>query len=375
MILYSGGGGAWTLYGVDAGTGHTSWEKNHPSFWLAVGAGAVFADNDPGAGVTAISLATGKRQWSYAGKGLGSIGRLFYYDGKIYTALYILDSRTGRLVLHLPQTVRAFAAEGNKVFLASDGLLEARDSRSDRVLWSVKMPRALSPAGLAVAGHYVFAAFYRGQPFFAHHGILVAFSTSDGRQVWQRQLSSPARSKQNGRPVKGKVRALLPFSAREQAGAVAYASDTHGTGPEYEAVVSVIVNRVNSKQKEFGCGSKSCSVSDVLNHRPGFGEVGSKHYESYLSAATAGQGLDEDPIAAGQGSLYVVEPDKEGGGSSLSALNAKTGKRIWSYQGDAMLGPPAVTKNFVYIMTVRAGLVVVDKRTGKLLYGVPLPTQ
>lgn len=276
-VLYAGGGGGFTLYGLDAETGRTLWSKSHTSLWLATGTRELFADG-LGSGVMAVTPQTGKKLWDSKGIGPGSIGKIFYYHGKIYTAGYILDSGDGKLVQKLPSSPRSFAAAGGRVFLANfNKTLEARDAASARVLWSVKIPSGMNPAGLAANRRFVFAVFYDGEPFFAHHGVLRAYAAADGHQVWERSL-----------------------------------------------------------------------VSHV-------------------------QGLGDEPIAADRENLYLVEPTETKHGSRLCALNAQTGRLIWSYETTMASGPPVPTRAVLYLTAKNESLLALNKATGKLLRSVAFP--
>lgn len=190
MVLYAGGGGAWTIYGVSAETGQILWQKRHTSFFLATAPGSLFVDG-PSSGVTALAPRTGKKVWAFEGIGPGSIGKIFYYGGKIFTSNYILDARTGELVKRLNSSPRVFAASAGKVFGANiSGMLKAWEVTSAKVLWSVKTSSTTQAVAVAANPDYVFAVFYHDQPFFAHRGVLKAYAASDGRLVWERPLTS-----------------------------------------------------------------------------------------------------------------------------------------------------------------------------------------
>lgn len=190
MVLYAGGGGAWTIYGVSAETGQILWQKRHTSFSLATAPGALFVDG-PGSGVTALALRTGKKVWAFDGIGPGSIGKIFYYSGKIFTSNYILDARTGELIKKLNSSPRVFAASEGRVFGANlSGMLKAWEVTSAKALWSVSTRSATQAVAVAANPDYVFVVFYNDQPFFAHRGVLKAYAASDGRLVWERPLRS-----------------------------------------------------------------------------------------------------------------------------------------------------------------------------------------
>lgn len=86
-------------------------------------------------------------------------------------------------------------------------------------------------------------------------------------------------------------------SGQNREAAVAYGANTHGTVAEGEAVVSVIVNRVKSGLAQFGC-KKSCTVGDVLSHKPGFAEVGNPQYKHYLAGKANNKGAQNAAKAA-----------------------------------------------------------------------------
>lgn len=86
----------------------------------------------------------------------------------------------------------------------------------------------------------------------------------------------------------------------------------------------MVVNRVKSKESQYGCKQGSCTVSDVLSRKPGFAEVGSKQYNQYL----AGRGVNPGARNAAQAArdvarngpttnatFYIVNP----GGAALSS--------------------------------------------------------
>lgn len=189
-VFYAGGGGAWTIYGVSAETGQILWRSNHTSFWLATASGSVFVDG-PGSGVTALAPRSGKKLWAFGGVGPGSIGRIFYYEGKIFTSNYVLDARTGELIKRLNSSPRVFAASEGRVFGGNlTGTLKAWEVTSAQVLWSARVSSVTQAVAVAANPGYVFAVFYKGQPFFAHHGVLKAYAASNGRLVWERPLTS-----------------------------------------------------------------------------------------------------------------------------------------------------------------------------------------
>lgn len=190
-VLYAGGGGAFTIYGVNAKTGHPLWHKDHRSYLMATAPDELFIGEVPGMGVLAITPRTGRKIWDFSRVGPGSINRALYYDGRLYTDSYILNAGDGKLVKELPSGARALAAAGGRVFLANlNSRLEAMDATSERVLWSARTPSAMRPIAVAANRNYVFAMFYEGEPLIARCGVLKAYSAAKGGQVWERKFVS-----------------------------------------------------------------------------------------------------------------------------------------------------------------------------------------
>ena len=190
-VFYAGGGGAFTIYGLSAKTGHILWRKNHTSYSLASAARLLFADGY-GSGVIALARGTGKEVWAFPGIGPGGqIGRIFAYGGKVFTSNYILNARTGKLLKLLHTSPRVFAGVSGRVFGANlRGRLEAWDVASGHVLWVAKAHSEMRAVALAANSDYVFAVFYRREPFLMHHGVLKAYAASNGRLVWRRPIAS-----------------------------------------------------------------------------------------------------------------------------------------------------------------------------------------
>lgn len=191
IVLYSGGGGAWTIYGRSAQSGQIFWLKNHQSYSLAVGRGMLFADGY-GTGVIALAPRTGKEIWSFGGIGPGmGIGSIWFYEGKLFTDSYILDAQTGKLVKLLHSGPRVFAASHGTAFGANfHGTLRAWNAASGAAIWSRTLHSVRIGVGLAANSSEVFSAFYKKSPYFGHHGVIEAYNASDGRVLWDRKITS-----------------------------------------------------------------------------------------------------------------------------------------------------------------------------------------
>lgn len=62
-LVYMGGGGVFTAYGIDAETGKTEWKLDERSATLAAGPDTVFLGTQGGLSILAIDARTGKVKW------------------------------------------------------------------------------------------------------------------------------------------------------------------------------------------------------------------------------------------------------------------------------------------------------------------------
>jgi hypothetical protein len=190
ILLYAGGGGAWTIYGTSLDNGQILWHKSHQSFVLATGRGKVFAAN--GTGVIAFAAGSGIKDWEFGPIAPGvSPGAMFFWEGKLFTASYILDAETGKLVKMLHSDSGAFAASRGRVFGAdSHGTLRTWNAASGALIWSRTVHSAKIGEQLAANSNDVFAVFYKDYAESAHQGVLKAYNAADGRVLWGRELKS-----------------------------------------------------------------------------------------------------------------------------------------------------------------------------------------
>lgn len=281
ILLYAGGGGAWTIYGTSSDNGKILWTKNDQSFVLATGRGMVFAAHPYTPGIIALSARSGKRKWTTMRV---SPDVMFFYEGKLFTDSGILDAETGKLVKRLHFDSRTFAASGGRVFGADKhGRLRAWNAVSGALIWSRTLHSAKAKYGneLAANSKEVFAVFLSNISGLAHHGVLKAFNASDGRVMWGHKITS----------------------------------DYHGIG-----------------------GS---------------------------------------PIGADSAHVYLIGPSHKAHGSKIIALDARTGKPIWTRSlAKRASGPPVVTKKVLYVDVgdVEGGdLVEIEERDGKVVKSVPIP--
>jgi outer membrane protein assembly factor BamB len=190
-LVYAGGGGFFTVYGVNSEKGQQEWEKEHRASLLASGNHEVFMNTQNGIGVSAIDARTGHEKWAYDEAFPGSQDRLMYYEGAIYTADYVLDASTGRVRSRFSSGVRAIARGDNKVFLLDeDDYLAAMPAGSKTPLWRESVGAGKEAAGIAYGGGTVFVALYSGYPYSAKTGIIRAYDEEKCTFGWDRRIAA-----------------------------------------------------------------------------------------------------------------------------------------------------------------------------------------
>jgi outer membrane protein assembly factor BamB len=205
-VVYVGGGGGFTVFGLDPKTGKEIWRRDHNATQIAAGEGLVFLNNVPGEGLTALSLSGGQVQWRYPSRGAGSSTFVRYYDGKVYSDSYVLNAADGKLIKEYSVRLRAIDEAGGVLFsVRDDGSVHAENSRGERDLWSVKNPTDMNPMELVATAKYVFVVFYDGVPSVAHQGMLIAFDAVDGHRVWEHPLSAPGQRSLGFEPISADI--------------------------------------------------------------------------------------------------------------------------------------------------------------------------
>jgi len=190
VVLYSGGGGNFTLYALNAQNGRLLWRRDHNSTVLATDGVSAFVNEVPGEGVLALSPRSGKKLWHFEHIGPRSVNQIVYYQGKLFTNEDVLDASNGKRIQRLPELLALAAASGKVFSLTQEHAVEALDAASGRKLWTVPAPPDMNPIVIQAQGDYVAAVFYQEYPFSAHRGVLRAYSTSDGRQLWEVTLNT-----------------------------------------------------------------------------------------------------------------------------------------------------------------------------------------
>jgi len=195
ILAYIGGGGHFAIYALDPATGHQEWTREHRASLIVAGNGKLFVNTQSGLGIAAFDLKTGYERWSFSNKPGGSLDRLFYSSGKIYTTDYTLSAATGHLLSRSKAAVRAITANDNAVFIADandDVFAITRQSRKLR--WKVQVGKKQEIAGIARTESKVFVALYDGYPDSANTGIIRGYTADKGLALWEQKLDARARS-------------------------------------------------------------------------------------------------------------------------------------------------------------------------------------
>lgn len=188
-LVYVGGGGHFTIYGLDPATGRQKWSRQHRADLLVAGGGRIFANTQSGLGLSAFDAKTGKQEWVFDYGPGGSVDRLLYSAGCVYTTNYILNAATGSLVSRSQAALRALIARGETVFMADiDDNLLAITPPSQAPRWKMQAGTNQEVVGLAGNENEVFVALYDGYPDSAHAGIIQAYSAHEGKALWKREL-------------------------------------------------------------------------------------------------------------------------------------------------------------------------------------------
>jgi outer membrane protein assembly factor BamB len=193
-LVYAGGGGGFTIYGLDPGTGRQYWTKQQRTSLLVAGDGRLYANTQSGRGITAVDVKTGKTKWSFSDPPGSSEDRLFYSHKSLYATDYVLDAGTGHLLFRPKVPLRAVTADSESVFAAdADDNLSAAVPHSNSAKWTVQAGKGLQIAGLVASKGNVVVALYDGYPDSAHIGAIEAYNAANGKPTWKQEIAAQSR--------------------------------------------------------------------------------------------------------------------------------------------------------------------------------------
>jgi len=200
ILAYMGGGGFYTLYGLDKLTGRLKWTLERRSPTLTYHTGSVFLANQGGFGIVDVNANTGKINWEHrAVKIGGTVKRIVYSKGRLYTdSPYVWNASNGQLTNKLSFSPSVVVTSNDQVFFAGpDMTLISLDASDGSVRWSAPNPIQPSPNVtpddyLAASSKYLVAAYYDNQAFMAKQGVLQVFDIETGKLLWERTVVSPS---------------------------------------------------------------------------------------------------------------------------------------------------------------------------------------
>lgn len=288
------------------------------------------ASNAPG---HIVLGAAPKQVWSAsAGTGSTSYGRLtaspIVADGRIVT----LDT-TGK--------VTAFSPSGAVVWRASITPEKERDYKG-------------FGGGVASEGGRIFAA--------TGYGWVVALDGSNGRKLWEKNLSSPIRlspTVANGRVVvltaEGAAVALSTSDGNElwrHQGVAGTAAILSNASPAIDGDMVVV----------------PYPTGDVVALNAGSGQpMWSESLARTRLASSLGSMTDAARPVIDSGTVFAV-----GHSGRMVATNARSGERLWSLNVPGIQAP-AVTSEMVYVVDTGGQLMAITRRDGKVLWNAKLP--
>lgn len=197
-LVYMGGGGFFTAYGLDLQTGKTKWTLDKRSPALAAGQHAVYLSTQGGLGVIAVDAETGKIKWEHrALKVGGTLTNISYSGDHLYTdSSEVWNAFDGHLANKLSVDPDVVVASAERVFMAGDRIpLFALNAQTGETVWKAQNPLSSSPRTphyvyLAASSRYVVAAFYDNTAFDARHGVVRVYEAGSGRLLWEKAVSS-----------------------------------------------------------------------------------------------------------------------------------------------------------------------------------------
>ena len=288
------------------------------------------ANNAPGHLALAANV---KQVWSAdAGQGTTKTGRLtagpIVADGRVLT----LDT-AGR--------VTAFSAAGQQVWRAS-------------VVPDKERPEKGYGGGLAADAGRVYAA--------TGFGYVFALDSSNGKKLWEKNLSSPMRTAPT--TAGGKVIVVcadgIIYALSGDDGSEVW---KHQGLPEKAAILANATPAVDGDVVVVPFPS-----GDIIALRLADGQqLWSESLARTRVSSSLGSMTDAGRPAIDAGIVFAV-----GHSGRMIATNARTGERLWSLNVPGIQAP-AVAGDMVFVVDTSGQLMAITRREGKILYTTKLP--
>ena len=259
------------------------------------------------------------------------------------------------------RTAASPVVSGGKVFVMDARAQVSAVSTAGGLLWSTDLTADfdrggnVSGGGVAVSGNRVFAT--------TGYGELIALDAGSGAVLWRQRLETPAA----GAPS---VEGGTVYAVGRDGGAMAVAAES--------GKVQWTVQGTPDSSGMAGEGSAAIGADAVYIPSPA-GEIMAVALDGQTrlwNAAVSGQrlgvptatmgSLTGDPVISG-GVIYAGSA-----GGRTVAIDAKTGKRIWT-TNEGALNPPLVVGGSVFVVNDQARLVRLDAATGEVIWSTEMP--
>ncbi len=257
-------------------------------------------------------------------------------------------------------TAEPLVAGGRIFTMDTDGAVEAFDTQAGQRAWRVvtKLKKARNSnlgGGIAIAGDRLYVVTGRAQ--------MMALSVADGRQIWQAELTSPARS---APLIAGDALHVVTIDQELQAFALAdgkylwsYQGNPSNTGTIGQAGPAaaeglLVAGFESGDLGAFRLGSGTVAWTDNMGGIKG---------QSTLSDFGSLRG---GPVIA-DGLVYAI-----GLGGLMAALDLRSGRRVWQ-RDVAGANTPWLAGDFLYVVSTEQKLAAISKDDGAVHWVTDLP--
>jgi outer membrane protein assembly factor BamB len=267
-----------------------------------------FAGNTAGpcGPIYAVDTGSGRLKWSkdYSSCRIWSDGERVYLQGASGDGVRALDPVTGQQLWfaedETPQFAQALVVRNGRVY-TNDRVLDAKTGKT--LLW---WPKDANVSSLLGSGQLVYAG--------SVNGTLTAYDATSLKVVWRSTLLA-------GREI----------------------VSTLATGGLIYAV---------------GYGGNAANSRDGIL-QAFEAPTGEPKWRFHIKSCC--QKLDASPVSVGEKALLVLKPSDQESGTELLALDAATGKLLWSFESALTLqGPPFTQGQRIYVGDSRDRLIAVE---------------
>lgn len=195
-LVYVAGGGPFTAYGLDTGSGKLKWKVDESSSALTVDRHAVFLS---GLGsILKISSKTGKVEWKKDSGVRGWLNSFVYSSGFLFgESSKVWSAKTGSLVRRVSVEPDLVVSNGKRVYLwGTENIpLVAENSLTGKVLWRGEKVPKIAPdvtgqVYLAASSKYVAADFSYENMKNLYKKILFVYDADNGHLLWKKIFTS-----------------------------------------------------------------------------------------------------------------------------------------------------------------------------------------